>query len=99
VITRTPPAAFLRKLTGPELGWAPAGGVRIASERKFISGRRGYVEGSQQAKEDRVRIFVGAEFGIVSRPDLVTAAREVGGANFEVLIECHAANYCMNHVS
>ena len=32
-------------------------------------------------------IFIGPEFGTVSRPDLVSAAREAGDAGFDVLIE------------
>jgi adenine-specific DNA-methyltransferase len=40
----------------------------------------------------RAGILVGPEFGTVSRPDLVEAAREAGEANFDVLITC-AFNY------
>jgi hypothetical protein len=36
----------------------------------------------------RAGIFVGPEFGTVSRPDLVAAAREAGDAGFDVLIAC-----------
>ena len=46
--------------------------------------------GVQQAH--RAGIFVGPEFGTVSRPDLVAAAREAGDAGFDVLIAC-AFNY------
>ena len=42
--------------------------------------------------EKRAGIFVGPEFGTVSRPDLVAAAREAGDAGFDVLIAC-AFNY------
>jgi adenine-specific DNA-methyltransferase len=38
--------------------------------------------------EKRAAIFIGPEFGTVSRPDLVVAAREAGDANFDVLIAC-----------
>lgn len=38
--------------------------------------------------EKRAAIFVGPEFGTVSRPDLVEAAREAGDAGFDVLISC-----------
>lgn len=48
-----------------------------------------YMEGD---KEKRAGIFVGPEFGTVTRPDLVAAAREAGDANFDVLIAC-AFNY------
>ena len=40
----------------------------------------------------RAGIFIGPEFGTVSRPDLVAAAREAGDADFDVLISC-AFNY------
>ncbi|MBA3914643.1 MAG: site-specific DNA-methyltransferase, partial [Acidobacteriales bacterium] len=39
-------------------------------------------------KEKRAAILIGPEFGTVSRPDLVSAAREAGDANFDVLIAC-----------
>lgn len=48
-----------------------------------------YVEGEQ---EKRAGIFIGSEFGTVSRLDLVSAAREAGDAGFDVLITC-AFNY------
>lgn len=52
-----------------------------------------YVEGSEEsATEKRAGIFIGPEFGTVSRPDLVAAAREAGDADFDVLIAC-AFNY------
>ena len=44
------------------------------------------------ATERRAAIFIGPEFGTVSRPDLVGAAREAGDAGFDVLITC-AFNY------
>jgi adenine-specific DNA-methyltransferase len=43
-------------------------------------------------REKRAAIFIGPEFGTVSRPDLVQAAREAGDAGFDVLIAC-AFNY------
>lgn len=48
-----------------------------------------YLEGD---KEKRAAIFIGPEFGTVTRPDLVEAAREAGDAGFDVLIAC-AFNY------
>jgi len=42
--------------------------------------------------EKRAAIFIGPEFGTVSRPDLIAAAREAGDAGFDVLIAC-AFNY------
>ena len=55
-------------------------------------------EGRYAAKDDgkggemRAGIFIGPEFGTVSRPDLVDAAREAADAGFDVLIGC-AFNY------
>jgi hypothetical protein len=42
--------------------------------------------------EKRAGGFIGPEFGTVSRPDLVAAAREAGDAGFDVLVAC-AFNY------
>ncbi len=53
-------------------------------------GERGQDEG--EGIEKRAAIFIGPEFGTVSRPDLVSAAREAGDADFDVLITC-AFNY------
>jgi adenine-specific DNA-methyltransferase len=47
---------------------------------------------SDNAGEKRAAVFIGPEFGTVSRPDLVAAAREAGDAGFDVLIAC-AFNY------
>ena len=44
-----------------------------------------YVEGDT---EKRAAIFIGPEFGTVSRVDLVAAARDAGDAGFDVLIAC-----------
>jgi adenine-specific DNA-methyltransferase len=43
-------------------------------------------------EEKRAAIFIGPEFGTVTRPDLVEAAREAAEADFDVLIAC-AFNY------
>ncbi|MGI9065960.1 MAG: site-specific DNA-methyltransferase [Pyrinomonadaceae bacterium] len=52
-----------------------------------------YHEGDlDSGAEKRAAVFIGPEFGTVSRPDLVSAAREAGDANFDVLITC-AFNY------
>ena len=52
-----------------------------------------YIEGDANAgAEKRAAIFIGPEFGTVSRPDLVQAAREAADADFDVLIAC-AFNY------
>ena len=52
-----------------------------------------YVEGDEEnGTERRAAIFIGPEFGTVSRPDLVEAAREAADGGFDVLIAC-AFNY------
>ncbi|MEA4882971.1 MAG: site-specific DNA-methyltransferase [Clostridia bacterium] len=52
-----------------------------------------YIEGDEESgAEKRAAIFIGPEFGTVSRPDLVAAAREAGDADFDVLVTC-AFNY------
>ncbi len=52
-----------------------------------------YLEGTgDSGAQKRAAIFVGPEFGTVTRPDLVEAAREAGDADFDVLIAC-AFNY------
>ena len=52
-----------------------------------------YIEGDEESgNEKRAAIFVGPEFGTVSRPDLVAAAREAGDGGFDALITC-AFNY------
>ncbi|MCL2075283.1 MAG: site-specific DNA-methyltransferase [Betaproteobacteria bacterium] len=48
--------------------------------------------GEGATREKRAAIFIGSEFGTVSRLDLVTAAREAGDGGFDVLIAC-AFNY------
>lgn len=55
----------------------------------FICAEGDFMEGD---KKRRAGIFIGPEFGTVSRPDLVAAAREAGDAGFDVLIAC-AFNY------
>ena len=52
-----------------------------------------YVEGdADSGAEKRAAIFIGPEFGTVSRPDLVQAVREAADAGFDVLLAC-AFNY------
>ena len=51
----------------------------------YICAEGSYQEGGT---ERRAGIFIGPEFGTVSRPDLVEAAREAGDADFDVLIAC-----------
>ncbi len=65
---------------------APWPGYYICAEGRYIEGD------DESGAERRAAIFIGPEFGTVSRPDLVAAAREAGDANFDVLITC-AFNY------
>ncbi len=48
--------------------------------------------GERFGTEQRAGIFIGPEFGTVTRPDLVVAAREAADAGFDLLIAC-AFNY------
>ena len=65
---------------------APWPGYLVCAEGKYIEGD------AKSGAEKRAAIFIGPEFGTVSRPDLVAAAREAGDAGFDVLITC-AFNY------
>jgi adenine-specific DNA-methyltransferase len=58
---------------------APWPGNYICAEGRFSE-----ADGS----EKRAGIFIGPEFGTVTREDLVAAAREAGDAAFDVLIAC-----------
>jgi adenine-specific DNA-methyltransferase len=64
-------------------GWP---GKYICAEGRYLEGR------GDDAPQKRAGILIGPEFGTVSRPDLVAAAREAADANFDVLIAC-AFNY------
>ncbi|MBB3189738.1 site-specific DNA-methyltransferase [Halomonas cerina] len=70
----------------------PWPGDLACAEGRFVEGKG--VEGGDETagQEKRAAIFIGPEFGTVSRPDLVAAAREAGDADFDVLIAC-AFNY------
>ena len=57
--------------------------------QRYICAEGRYIEGNEETGiSKRAAIFVGPEFGTVSRPDLVAAAREAGDADFDVLIAC-----------
>ena len=59
----------------------------------YVCGEGHYNEEGDEAGTERpAGIFIGPEFGTVSRPDLVAAAREAADAGFDVLIAC-AFNY------
>lgn len=64
----------------------PWPGTYICAEGRYFEG------GKENGRERRAGIFIGPEFGTVSRPDLVAAAREAGDAGFDVLVAC-AFNY------
>jgi adenine-specific DNA-methyltransferase len=85
----------------------PWPGELICAEGRYLegvslepspSGERGHslprtrYGGEGDLIEKRTAIFIGPEFGTVSRPDLVAAAREAGDGGFDVLITC-AFNY------
>ena len=56
----------------------PWAGTYIAAQGRYPQGER----------ERRAAIFIGPEFGTVSRADLATAAREAAEAGFHVLVAC-----------
>jgi len=59
----------------------------------YVCAEGTYTEGdSEDAPQRRAGIFLGPEFGTVSRADLVAAAKEAGDMGFDVLIAC-AFNY------
>lgn len=60
---------------------------------EYVHAEGRYLEGKgEKAPERRAAIFVGPEFGTVTRTDLAAAAREANEAGFDVLIAC-AFNY------
>jgi len=67
-------------------GLTPWPGELVCAEGRYIEGN------AEAGTEKRAAIFIGPEFGTVTRPDLVAAAREAGDADFDVLIAC-AFNY------
>ena len=68
---------------------SPWPGEMICAEGRYAEGGSG---SNGTGAEKRAGIFIGPEFGTVSRPDLVEAAREAADAGFDVLIAC-AFNY------
>ena len=61
-------------------------GAMVCAEGLYTEG------GTDDGVQRRAAIFIGPEFGTVSRADLVEAAREAADGNFDVLISC-AFNY------
>ena len=78
-------------------GWP---GRLVCAEGRYMEGSSPPADEADETDEDaettgverRAAIFIGPEFGTVSRPDLVEAAREAADADFDVLIAC-AFNY------
>ncbi|MXV85989.1 MAG: site-specific DNA-methyltransferase [Acidimicrobiales bacterium] len=80
----------------------PWPGDYICAEGTFVEGSAASPDGldadpearpSTDSDDDvaanrRAAIFIGSEFGTVTRPDLVAAAREAAEAGFDVLISC-----------
>ena len=67
----------------------PWPGDLVCAEGRYVESARVSDGGTPTAgAEKRAAIFIGPEFGTVSRPDLVEAAREAGDAGFDVLIAC-----------
>ncbi len=72
----------------------PWPGKFICAEGRYIEGGHPLPNPPPPAGEGRVgverraAIFLGPEFGTVSRPDLVEAAREAADARFDVVIAC-----------
>ncbi len=59
----------------------------------YICAEGRYTEGNKEnGATKRAGVFIGPEFGTVTRPDLVAAAREAAEAGFDVLVAC-AFNY------
>ena len=67
-------------------GIRPWPGYHVCAEGTYVEGD------ADSGAEKRAGIFVGPEFGTVSRPDLVLAVREAADADFDVLVAC-AFNY------
>ena len=63
-------------------GIKPWPGDLVCAEGAYLKGD------ADSGVEKRAAIFIGPEFGTVSRPDLVQAAREAADADFAVLIAC-----------
>ena len=71
----------------------PWAGEYVCAEGRYLEGGEGDDGAAGDAgREKRAGIFVGPEFGTVSRPDLAAAAREAGEGGFDVLVAC-AFNY------
>ena len=70
----------------------PWPGRFVCAEGRYVEGGSGDDDDAQTGLERRAAVFIGPEFGTVSRPDLVEAAREAADGSFDALIAC-AFNY------
>lgn len=70
----------------------PWPGDLVCAEGRYSQTESDDEDDAATGDQKRAAIFIGPEFGTVSRPDLVAAAREAGDADFDVLIAC-AFNY------
>jgi adenine-specific DNA-methyltransferase len=60
----------------------PWPGDYVCAEGRYLE------DGTDTGKDKRAGIFIGPEFGTITRQDLVLAAREASDAGFDVLIAC-----------
>ena len=70
----------------------PWPGRFVCADGRYVEGGSGDDDDAPSGPERRAAVFIGPEFGTVSRPDLVEAAREAADGGFDVLIAC-AFNY------
>ena len=70
----------------------PWPGRFVCADGRYVEGGSGDEEDAPAGPEKKAGIFIGPEFGTVSRPDLVEAAREAADGGFDVLVAC-AFNY------
>ena len=66
----------------------PWPGRFVCAEGRYVEGGSGEGDDAPMGPERRAAIFIGPEFGTVSRPDLVEAAREAADGGFDALIAC-----------
>ena len=70
----------------------PWPGRFVCAEGRYVEDANSDDDDAPSGPERRAAVFIGPEFGTVSRPDLVEAAREAADGGFDVLVAC-AFNY------
>ena len=70
----------------------PWPGRFVCADGRYLEDGIGEEDDAPPGPERRAAVFIGPEFGTVSRPDLVEAAREAADGGFDVLVAC-AFNY------